>query len=64
MFEPRAKSLLRVHFLCLLLHLDVLYALIGMVRAPDVTGRSTLTHRRAALIPTLEGQRYQRGYDF
>ena len=30
----------------------------------DVTGCSNLTHRRPPLITTLEGQRYQRGYDF
>ena len=63
-FEPRAKGLLRVHFLCLLLHLDALYALIGIVRVPDVTACSNLTHRRASLIATLEVQRYKRGYDF
>ena len=34
-----------------------------MVRAPDVTGCSNLTHRRAPLIATLEVQRYKRGYD-
>jgi hypothetical protein len=35
-----------------------------MVIAPDVTVCSNLTCLRAPLIATLEGQRYQRGYDF